>query len=77
MSSALESNGLMKKRSCIALQCSVPCLPEPDASGIVTVCVVCGLLLCPVYFFLRYSYLQRLSLLWAVFGTPPGWVLQF
>jgi len=35
-SPALENNGLMKKSSCSVLQCSVPCSPEPGASGSVS-----------------------------------------
>ena len=41
MSPALESSGLMKRRSCIALQFSGPCCPEPGASrGVSYVCCV-------------------------------------
>ena len=37
MSPALESSGLMKKSSYSALQCHIPCSPEPGVS----ICVAC------------------------------------
>lgn len=45
MSNALENSGLMKKRSCTALQCNIPCLTEYGMSEMSPICVVCALLL--------------------------------
>jgi len=58
---APESNGLMKKRSCSAPLCSVPCSPEPGALGVSPMCDVCALLLWLSCFFLQSSHLQWLS----------------
>ena len=43
----LESSGHMKKRFCSAMQCNVPCSPEPGVSPICCVCpaIVAELLL--------------------------------
>ena len=38
-SPALECSGLMKKRFYSALQCSIPCSPEPGASWVFPMCV--------------------------------------
>ena len=58
MSSALESSGLMKKRFYSALQFHVPCSPEPGASGVPFICVVCSLLLWLSCVCLQSSHLQ-------------------
>lgn len=59
----LESNGLMKKKSCSALPCSVPCSPEPSTSGVSPLGDVCTLQLWLRYFFVFQSgHLKWLSL---------------
>ena len=47
MSPALKSHGLMK-RPCRARQCRVPCFPEPGATGVSPVCVVCPVVVEPL-----------------------------
>ena len=60
-SPALESSGLMKKRSYNALQCNVPCSPEPG--------VACSLLLWLSRFcFYPIIFSGSLCLLWEGFG---------
>lgn len=47
---ALGSSGLMKQKSCSALQCNVPCSLIPGALGVSSVCVVCTLMLWLAHF---------------------------
>lgn len=73
MSLALEDNGLVMNRSCSALQCSVSCSPEPEASRLSLKCIVYTLLLWLRHFFFQCSHLPWLfffffCLLWAVFS---------
>jgi len=61
MSLALESRGLIKKRSYSALQCNVP-LSEPGSYGVSPMGIVCTLLLWLSCFCLQSSCLLWLSL---------------
>ena len=68
-SSVLEGNGLMKKRFCSALQCSVPCSQGLVLQRMSPLCSACALVLCLGHFILQVSRLQRLFLpVVAVFG---------
>ena len=63
MPSALESSGLMKKRSYSALQCKVPSSPGPGTSGVPPMCIVFALLLWLSRACLQSSHLQWFSFL--------------
>lgn len=61
-STALEHNGLIKRKSCCAQPCSVPSSREPGTSGVSPLYNVCTRLLWLSHLFLQSSFLQRLSL---------------
>ena len=62
MSSVLERDGLMKRRSCRALPCSASSPQGLELPRVSPMCAICALLLCPGCFILQTSLLQRLSL---------------